>query len=154
MPLAVGAEVIVATLGKKRGVVVEAGRGGHYRVRIGNVTVSCLEDDLSVPPPAEGKRSKRRSREGRSEASREQQPAAPAMTARIDLHGLTVEAAIALVVDAIDHALRDDADRLDIVHGKGSGRIRKAVHRHLKTLPVVNSFELDPHNAGVTLVRF
>lgn len=150
MPLAVGAEVIVATLGKKRGVVVEAGRGGHYRVRVDNLTVSCREDELSVAPPADRKRRGRRSREG----PREEHPAVPRAAERIDLHGLTVEAAIARVVDAIDHALRDDADRLEIVHGKGSGRIREAVHRHLATLPVVNSFELDPRNAGVTVVRF
>jgi dsDNA-specific endonuclease/ATPase MutS2 len=39
-----------------------------------------------------------------------------------------------------------------VVHGKGSGRIRDALHRELAALPVVASFRLDPQNAGVTWV--
>jgi dsDNA-specific endonuclease/ATPase MutS2 len=40
------------------------------------------------------------------------------------------------------------------VHGKGSGRIREALHRRLAALPVVAAFRLDPANAGVTWIYF
>ena len=73
---------------------------------------------------------------------------------RIDLHGLTVDDALARVVEAIDLALRRDTDRLEIVHGKGSGRIRRALHRCLASMPVVAAFRLDQGNAGVTWVYF
>ena len=65
---------------------------------------------------------------------------------------MTVEEAIVRVVEEIDQAFRRGADRVEVVHGKGSGRIRDALHRELAALPAVASFRLDPQNAGVTWV--
>lgn len=150
MPLAIGAEVIVATLGNKRGVVVEAARNGHYRVRVENVTVSCREHELALPPVNV---KKTRARPKRQDAPA---PGADAIEppGHVDLHGLTVEEAMARVVQEMDHALRRGADRVEVIHGKGSGRIRAALHRHLAAMPVVSAFKLDPQNAGVTWVYF
>jgi DNA mismatch repair protein MutS2 len=72
----------------------------------------------------------------------------------VDLHGLRVEDAIVRVVTEIDHALRRDADRVEIVHGKGSGRLKEAIHRHLASMPGITTFRLDPRNPGVTWVVF
>lgn len=147
----IGSRVIVVPLGRKQGVIVDAGRGGHYRVQVENAVVSCREEDLAEPVPP------KRTREAGSAAPRVKtsaraEPASP--PPRIDLHGLTVEQALERVVEAIDLALRRGADQIEVVHGKGSGRIRDALHRHLKTLSVVASFRLDPRNPGVTWVHF
>jgi DNA mismatch repair protein MutS2 len=144
----IGRTVVVLSLGKKRGIVVETGRGGRYRVRVDNTTVSCREDDLAAPPE-EGRRAKKAKPQA-TPARRDTDESVPA--GRIDLHGMTVEEAIARVVEEIDLALRRGADRVEVVHGKGSGRIRDALHRELAALPVVASFRLDPQNAGVTWV--
>lgn len=61
---------------------------------------------------------------------------------------------MARVVDGIDRALLDGADRLEVLHGKGSGRIKEALHQRLASMRVVVSFELDPDNPGVTWVHF
>jgi DNA mismatch repair protein MutS2 len=151
MPLLIGTEVVVLSLGGKKGVVEQAGRGGHYRVRIGNAVVSCREGDLNEVPVARGQT---RSRRTRAAPARTEASTKPPSTDRIDLHGLTVDDALARVVEAIDLALRRDSDRLEVVHGKGSGRIREALHRRLATIPVVASFRLDPKNAGITWVYF
>jgi DNA mismatch repair protein MutS2 len=144
----IGCTVVVLSLGKKRGVVVETGRGGRYRVQVDNTTVSCREDDLAAPPQERPRAKKARKQQATaSPVNDERVPAT-----RIDLHGMTVEEAIARVIDAIDHALRRGADRLEVVHGKGSGRLRDALHRELSALPMVASFRLDPKNAGVTWV--
>lgn len=150
MPFPAGSRVVVLPLGRKQGVVVEAGRGGHYRVQVDNATVSCRETDLTAVPEARGRKRAR----GHAQA-----PAAPAAAPsgaapRIDLHGLTVEEALARVVEAIDAALRRGADRLEVIHGKGTGRIRQALHRHLGTMTVVASFQLDARNPGITWVYF
>lgn len=150
MPLRVGAEVVVRTLGNKRGVVVEAGRAGQYRVRVEALTMWCREQDLVAPSGVKGPK---RTPSAAPEASAAGQ-SEPSPPARVDLHGLTVEEAIARVLMAIDRALLRGADRLEVVHGKGSGRIRAALHRHLAALPVVARFRLDPNNAGVTWVYF
>jgi DNA mismatch repair protein MutS2 len=149
MPFSVGSRVILLALGKKRGVVVATGRGGRYRVQVDNTTVSCREDDLAAPPE-EDRRAKKAKSQATPARRGSDESAAPA--SRIDLHGMTVEEAIVRVVEEIDHALRRGADRVEVVHGKGSGRIRDALHRELAALPVVASFRLDPQNAGVTWV--
>jgi len=149
--MVIGAEVIVRTLGNKRGVVLEAGRGGRYRIRVEGVTMWCLEQDIAVPP--EGSKKKKA-----GHGSARERAAAPSVEAappgRVDLHGLTVEEALARVVDEIDHALRRGADRVEVVHGKGSGRIRHTLHHHLTSLPVVKAFKLDERNPGVTWLYF
>jgi DNA mismatch repair protein MutS2 len=144
----IGSRVVVLPLGRKQGVIVEAGRGGHYRVQVESTTVSCRESDLIASPEAPRKKRPR----GGVHASTADEATPRAAT--IDLHGLTVEEALGRVVEAIDTALRHGADRLEVLHGKGSGRIREALHRQLETLPVVASFRMDPHNPGVTWVHF
>jgi DNA mismatch repair protein MutS2 len=149
MPFSVGDRVILLALGKKRGVVVAAGRGGRYRVLVNNCTVSCREEDLAALPE-EGARTTKARKEKKEKSKRSLGNAdAPS---RIDLHGMSVDEAIATVVKEIDQAIRRGADRVEVVHGKGSGRIRDALHRELAGLPVVASFRLDPLNAGVTWV--
>ena len=66
----------------------------------------------------------------------------------------TCTASSTRMVDEMDRALRDGADRVEVVHGKGSGRIKDAVHRQLATMRVVASFKLDPGNPGATWVYF
>jgi DNA mismatch repair protein MutS2 len=145
----IGTGVAVRSLGRKRGEVIEA-RGERYRVRVDGVTVACREDDLEALPQ-EGKRKREvPRREARAERSAESRVAA----GRVDLHGLTVDAAMERVIAEIDRTLQRGADRLEVVHGKGSGIIRAALHRNLAALPVVKAFKLDAGNAGVTWVYF
>jgi DNA mismatch repair protein MutS2 len=148
MAFPVGSAVVVLSLGRKRGVVVDAGHGGRYRVQVENTTVSCREGDLAEAPKEGGRKKTPRAKP--DETPRQAIGYAPA--GRVDLHGMTVDEAIARVLEEIDKAVRRGADRLEVVHGKGSGRIRNALHRELAALPVVASFRLDPRNAGVTWV--
>jgi DNA mismatch repair protein MutS2 len=149
----IGSDVIVRTLGNKRGVVLDAGRNGRYRVQVEGVTTSCREADLAEPVESKGKKKSAAARSG-AERPRTRGKDDPAPAARVDLHGLRVEEALAKVMDEIDRALRRGADRLEVVHGKGSGRIRDALHKRLAQLSVVAAFRVDPHNSGVTLVYF
>jgi DNA mismatch repair protein MutS2 len=147
MPFAVGAEVVVATVGNKRGVVVDAA-GERYRVRIGNLLVTCREADLAAVEERTTKKAARSARHSSDVTASEQ----PARSVRVDLHGLTVEESIARLVDVIDRAILDGADRIEVVHGKGSGRVKDAVHRQLSTMRVVAAFKLDERNTGITWV--
>jgi DNA mismatch repair protein MutS2 len=74
--------------------------------------------------------------------------------AEVDLHGLTVDEALARVDDAINDALLAGHARLRLIHGRSGGRIKAALHRHLTMLPPVRGFRIDPANAGVTVVEF
>jgi DNA mismatch repair protein MutS2 len=160
MPFPIGTAVLVRSLGDRRGVVVEIDRRNRHRVRIGAALAWCAENDLAAVEL---------SKRGSRKAGRRTPPAdAPARTSetfagpadrptslpQVDLHGLIVEEAMARTVAAIDRALQSGADGIAIVHGKGSGRIRAALHRLLGSLPVIASFELDARNSGVTHARF
>jgi DNA mismatch repair protein MutS2 len=158
--------VVVKTLANKRGVITEAGASGRYRVRIEGVTVWCREEDLApADQPGESKtaarRKMRRSSPPAAESSGDRRGTHRpgdgehgAHGGRLDLHGFRVAEALARVDDEINRALLRGADRLEIVHGRGTGRIREALHRHLASITVVAAFRLDSRNPGVTWVHF
>ena len=150
--LPTGSEVVVRSLGRKRGVITGHARDGRYQVRIGGVTMWCRADAVELPEAPRTRKGADRRRQGAGapvEAARE-----PGRAARVDLHGMTVDAAVARTVEEIDRALREGADRLEVVHGKGTGRVRAAVHRHVKGLPVVKAVRLDDRNPGVSWIYF
>jgi DNA mismatch repair protein MutS2 len=144
MPLPTGAVVAVRTFGNKRGVVIAVNRDGRCQVRIEGITMWCDEEDLTVPA---GSRKKRAGDRPPRHGDAEEDVAPPG---RVDLHGLSVEEALPRVVDEIDRSLLRGADRVEVVHGKGSGRLKEAVHRQLASMPVVSAYRLDPQNPGVT----
>ena len=71
---------------------------------------------------------------------------------KIDLHGLTVEAALTVVEKTLDSAMLAGSAEFHFIHGRSGGRIRAALHRRLKEISSVRSFQLDPRNAGITIV--
>jgi DNA mismatch repair protein MutS2 len=74
--------------------------------------------------------------------------------AEVDLHGLTVEEALARAESAINDALLADISELRLIHGRSGGRIRAALHRRLREIRAVRTFRIDARNEGVTLVNF
>ncbi len=74
----------------------------------------------------------------------------------IDLRGLMGEEALTQVQLFLDNALVSGLHRVDIIHGKGTGALRKRVTEFLKTYPHAKSFRLGEWNeggAGVTVVE-
>lgn len=70
----------------------------------------------------------------------------------VDLHGLTVNEAVERVERALNDAALQNVSSVRLVHGHGTGRVRQAVHRLLGEISSVRHFQLDPRNAGVTIV--
>jgi DNA mismatch repair protein MutS2 len=76
---------------------------------------------------------------------------------QIDLRGLLGEEAIGLVQKFLDNAYAAGFHRVDIIHGKGSGALRKKISEFIKLYPHVKSFRLGEWNeggTGVTVVEF
>jgi DNA mismatch repair protein MutS2 len=70
----------------------------------------------------------------------------------VDLHGLTVEEALARAELALNDAMLADLPELRLIHGRSGGRIKAALYRRLGTISAVRAVRLDPRNAGVTIV--
>jgi DNA mismatch repair protein MutS2 len=81
----------------------------------------------------------------------------PEAVNQIDLRGMMGDEAIALVQNFLDNAYAAGFHRVDIIHGKGSGRLRKKINEFVKEYPHVKAFRLGEWNeggAGVTVVEF
>ena len=141
-------EMVQTPFGK--GVVREVRNGGRLLVDVAGRALEISERDVSRVTV-----SGRRPRSAREpEAAAVVRPTRPSrrMPSEIDLHGLTVEEALARTEDALNDALLADMAQIRLVHGRSGGRIRAAVHKKLREIPSVRHFRLDPLNAGVTIV--
>lgn len=75
----------------------------------------------------------------------------------INLLGKTVDEAIPDLDKYLDDAYLSHLSSVRVVHGKGTGALRSAVHNHLKRLKYVKEFRLGEYgegDAGVTIVTF
>ncbi|MBQ1351984.1 MAG: endonuclease MutS2 [Oscillospiraceae bacterium] len=73
----------------------------------------------------------------------------------LDLRGMTVEESLAVLEQFLDNALLSKVETVTVIHGKGTGALRSAVHQMLKTSRYVKSFRLGRYGegeAGVTVV--
>ena len=80
-----------------------------------------------------------------------------AVSTEINLIGMTVDEAIAHLDKYLDDAYLAHVPSVRIVHGKGTGALRTAVHQYLKRCKYVKSFRLGTFgegDAGVTIAEF
>ncbi len=79
------------------------------------------------------------------------------VSTEINLIGKTTDEAIVLLDKYLDDAYLAHMPSVRIVHGKGTGALRKAVQNHLKRLKYVKSFRLGEFgegDSGVTIAEF
>ena len=75
----------------------------------------------------------------------------------INLLGNTVDEAIARLEKYLDDAMIAGLTSVRVVHGKGTGALRKGIHEYLRKLKFVKSYKLAEFgegDAGVTIVTF
>lgn len=79
----------------------------------------------------------------------ERRSPAGASSGEIDLHGLTVDEALPKLDSFLHSAFRAGYYEVRIVHGKGSGILRREVDRYLSSHPLVRSHRLaDRYHGG------
>ena len=69
-------------------------------------------------------------------------------TSSIDLRGTTVEEAILDLDKFIDSVLRTGLNEITIIHGKGTGALRKGIHIHLRKHPNIRTFRVGTFGEG------
>ena len=73
------------------------------------------------------------------------------------LIGKRVEEAIDMLDKFLDESILSNYDLVYIIHGRGSGQLRKAIHEELRKNKRIKSYSLAENNDGgnaVTIVRF
>ncbi len=79
------------------------------------------------------------------------------VSTEINLLGRTVDEALAELDKYLDDAYLAHLPSVRVVHGKGTGALRSAIHSHLKRLKYVKEYRLGEYgegDAGVTIVTF
>lgn len=79
------------------------------------------------------------------------------VSTEINLLGKTVDEALPALDKYLDDAYLAHLPSVRVVHGKGTGALRSAIHNHLKRLKYVKEFRLGEYgegDAGVTIVTF
>ena len=66
----------------------------------------------------------------------------------IDLRGMTVDEALAATDRFIDDAYLNNLNQVHIIHGKGTGALRKAIKEKLAASKYIKEYHLAPANEG------
>ena len=70
----------------------------------------------------------------------------------LDLHGLDRDYARILIQEFLEDNYKLRNEKVLIVHGIGTGIIRKATQETLRKSPLVESYKIDNFNVGTTIV--
>lgn len=152
-PLKQGDTVMIADT-KQRGVLAGNPDGsGHVFVQMGimktKVSVSKLRL-IENQPQKQTKQNQPQKKQGRVSAKTERSG-----SMELDIRGSTCDEGVYEMEAFIDRAVLSHISTVTIIHGKGTGLLRKAVHQRLKRMPYVKSYRLGVFGEGedgVTIV--
>ena len=130
-----GQEVVIADLNQLATVLSRPGRDGMVEVRAGI---------MKTKVPLSGLRAPARSR------TTVQLDHDRRASMELNLLGYTVEEALAETDKFIDNAVLRGQNTVSIIHGKGTGALRAAIQKHLRTHKNVKSFRLGRYGEGET----
>ena len=146
-PLKVGDEVFVVDMGKTATVTALKDRKGNVEILAGVIKMRTPEKNLRLSEKKAKESPKPRNVPNRTE--RVFSPGTEAQT-RCDLRGMNVEEGIIEVDRYVDQALRLGLGEITIIHGKGTGVLRKGIHEHLRKNRFIKSFRLGVYGEGET----
>ncbi len=150
--LAVGQTVYIGSL-KQRGEVVGFSRE-EATVQVGSIKVNLPVRELRRVQEQvdEGKKSGQKT----TAISGYSVEKAPDSSSSIDLRGLTLEEAVPLVEKHLDNSIWAGLKQVDLIHGKGTGKLKHGLRDYLKDHRLVSSFragEPGEGGEGVTVVE-
>lgn len=135
---------------------VEEINGRKLTVSVRGMTVRVKLQDVSAPYLDEIKKEEQAER--RANAVSSFRPIRTASVAtELNVIGKTYQEALPDVEKFLDQALAAGFSPVRIIHGKGSGALRRQIHEFLDSQPFVKKYALDDAEgggAGVTLVYF
>ena len=148
----IGQEVLIAELNQLATVTARPDRNGMVEVRAGIMKTKVPLSGLCVPD----KMDKRPAREPRRSSTRVQLDKSRKASMEINLLGYTVDEALAEVDKFLDSGMLRGQQTLYIIHGNGTGALRTAIQKHLRSPKAVKSFRPGRYGEGengVTVVE-
>ena len=147
----IGDTVELLKLGTKASVI-GINKDGTYQLQAGILKLSAKADEIYLleqnnPYVQKG---------GRPQHSGRQMKITPT-SSEVDLRGMDSVEAICVLERYMDEAMRSKLPNVRIIHGKGTGVLRAAVHQALKKNKFVKSYRLGVYGEGedgVTIAEF
>ena len=147
----VGDTVELLKLGMKASVLA-INKDGTYQLQAGIMKLTAKPDEVYLlenenPYKAKGGRPAHSGREMKMTA----------MSSEVDLRGMDTVEAICVLDRYMDEAMRAKLSSVRIIHGKGTGALRQAVHQSLKRNKFVKKYRLGVYGEGedgVTIAEF
>ena len=150
---------VLHTIFNKRGVVTDVDeRRSRVRLDMNGVNLWADMKALRIPgrqaaPSPTGKSSildstPRQPLVPESGGSARPAGAADGASLRLDMRGHRADVALAELERFMDKALLAGFREVEVVHGRGTGALRKQVHEFLRAFPAVETFSLAPEDQG------
>ncbi|MCD7775073.1 MAG: endonuclease MutS2 [Clostridiales bacterium] len=141
-PIRVGDDVRIAGTNSRGTVVSVSEKNGSAEVQIGSIKMRAKITDLRLVE-------KKKSGKGEAVVSRNTKSRLTAASdTRCDLRGMTVDEAIMTLDLFLDSMTMAGLSEVTVIHGKGTGTLRAAVQKHLKSHPQVKSYRLGTFGEG------
>ncbi|MEG0286917.1 MAG: endonuclease MutS2 [Vagococcus sp.] len=145
-----GDDVLVEAFGQ-RGTLISKTGNKEWQVQLGILKMAVSEDGMTLLAPE--KEPARRMTTIKSDGGGSRS----SVKTQLDLRGKRFEEAVSEVDQYIDAALLAGYPQVTIVHGRGTGALKKGVQDYLRSHRRVKSFEYAPANQGgdgATIVTF
>ena len=146
----VGDTVELLKLGTKASVIA-INKDGTYQLQAGILKMTVKADEIYLLEQENPYKQKIRP----AHSGREMKMDATPM--EVDLRGMDAVEAICTLSLYLDNAMRSGMKNVRIIHGKGTGVLRNAVHQELKKNKFIKSFRLGVYGEGedgVTIAEF
>lgn len=137
-----GDTVELLKLGTKA-TVLQVNGDGTLLIQAGIMKLTVKPTEVYVLPEQEGEKAVKRFVE---RANRELQNLS--VSPEVDLRGMSADEALNVLDNYIDQAIRAKLGSVRIIHGKGTGVLRKAVQQHLKRSRRIKSVRLGVYGEG------
>ena len=150
----IGDKVLVLSLNTEGHVIELADSKNLLLVEMGILTSRFPADDLLI---IEEDKIKAKAEPKYRYASTGSTGTAYTFRPEINLLGKTVDEAIAALEKYLDQALLTHVEQVTIIHGKGTGALKRGITEYLKKQSFVKEFrsgEFGEGDAGVTIVKF
>lgn len=150
--LMIGTDVRIFSLNSVGTVSTLPNEKGELFVQAGLLRTKVKLNDIEIIKKQEPKQEKKHTGGGKIRMDK-----AMGMHQEVNLIGMTVDEAIPVLSKYLDDAYLAHMTKVTVIHGRGTGALRKAVHSHLKRTKYVKSFRLGEFgegDMGVTVVEF
>lgn len=154
-PAEAGDTVELIRLGT-RAQVVSINKDGTLQLKAGILNVTAKQEEVRVVSSAPKQTGKKPMHRPLRSAAGTHQVTRSGATRELDIRGMMCDEGIALTEQFLDSAVMGHLTGVSIIHGKGTGALRKAVHNYLRTCKYVKSFRLGRYGEGedgVTIVE-